>query len=164
MFIKEELASLIKSKYPEAGAICGVATAGIAIGALVADSLNLPFSYCRPKPKEHGMKNQLEGEIRKGQQVVVIEDLISTGGSSLQVVRYLREQGYEIAGMAAIFTYEFDKATEAFESENCSVFTLGTYSDTIAMAAKNGYVEKSDLEQLALWREEPSMWNPVSQL
>jgi len=119
-FIKTEMAQRIVEDFPECNALCGVATAGIAIGALVADEMDLPYSYCRPKPKEHGMKNQLEGRIAEGSKVVVVEDLISTGGSSLKVVDFLRNSGIEVLGMASIFTYGFTVADKNMKDADCS--------------------------------------------
>ena len=157
-FIKEEMSKMISTQFKEANAICGVATAGIAMGALVAENLNLPFSYCRPKPKEYGMKNQLEGYIEPGSKVVVLEDLISTGGSSIKVVDFLREAGFEVIGMAAIFTYGFEEAQRNFNSINCPVACLGNFEAMISYASSIGYVEASDLDTLSEWRKNPSNW------
>jgi len=158
-FIKQSLAKGILEQFPQADIIVGVATAGIAIGALAADDLNLPFAYARPKPKEHGLKNQIEGRILPGQKIVVIEDLISTGGSSLKVVDYLRENGFEVLGMAAIFTYGFKQAEDNFNVGKCPLFTLSDYSFLIEEALKSGYVTESQLSRLADWRLNPSTWS-----
>ena len=158
-FIKIELARQIQKKYPNAGALCGVATAGVAIGALAADELGLPYAYCRPKPKAHGMKNQLEGSIEKGLDVVVVEDLISTGGSSLKVVEYLRKEGYNVVGMASIFTYGFPVAAENFKKATCDWFSLSNYSILLDQALKSGYVKPEQVKSLQAWRENPSAWN-----
>lgn len=157
-FIRNELATMVKRDFPEVTAICGVATAGIAIGALVADQLELPFSYCRPKPKEHGLQNQLEGDILAGSKVVVIEDLISTGGSSLKVVEYLRNAGFEVIGLAAIFTYGFPEADRSFINSNCKLSCLGNFEDTIKQAVESGYVSEENMMALDAWRKNPSQW------
>jgi len=160
-FIKSALADGIKKNFPEVNILVGVATAGIAIGALAADVLDLPYAYARPKPKEHGLKNQIEGKIEPGQKIVVIEDLISTGGSSLKVVDYLRENGYEVLGMAAIFTYGFPIADERFMQSDCPYFTLSNYSALIEEALKTGYVKPEQIEGLTNWRKDPSSWTGI---
>jgi len=157
-FIKESLANGVREHFKDAEILVGVATAGIAIGALAADELDLPYAYARPKPKEHGLKNQIEGKIEPGQNIVVIEDLISTGGSSLKVVDYLRENGHHVLGMAAIFTYGFKVADEAFKKSDCPYFTLSNYSVLIEEALKCGYVNKGELKSLTSWRETPGAW------
>lgn len=156
--IKEMLSEKIKQHYPETDTIIGVATAGIAMGALIADELNLSYAYCRPEPKSHGLKRQLEGRVAPDSKIVVLEDLISTGGSSLKVVDYLRSEGYDILGMAAIFTYGFPLASANFEAANCECITLGNYSSMIQEAVESGYVQEADLDKLAQWRENPSTW------
>jgi orotate phosphoribosyltransferase len=156
--IKEMLSAKIKEEFTEVDTIVGVATAGIAMGALIADELNLSYAYCRPEPKAHGLKRQLEGRVEKGAKIVVLEDLISTGGSSLKVVEYMRSEGYNILGMAAIFTYGFDIAEENFNAANCKCLTLGNYGSMIEEAVASGYVKKSDLAKLAEWRENPANW------
>lgn len=157
-YIKHALANSILQKFPDVEILVGVATAGIAIGALAADELNLPYAYARPKPKEHGLKNQIEGKIELGQKIVVIEDLISTGGSSLKVVDYLRENGHTVLGMAAIFTYGFEIADETFNEANCPYFTLSNYSVLIDEALKAGFVNEAQLSSLSDWRNNPSAW------
>lgn len=157
-FIKKSLAKLIKKNFPDAQAIAGVATAGIAQGALVADYLNLPFSYVRPKPKEHGMGNQIEGRIEKGQKVVVIEDLISTGGSSLKAVEALRAAGVEVVGMVAIFTYGFKVADENFDANNVKLATLSSYKYLIDEALQSNYISADDVASLQKWRRNPEKW------
>lgn len=157
-FIKKALAKLIKRAFPEAEGIAGVATAGIAQGALVADYLKLPFAYVRPKPKEHGMGNQIEGKIEKGQKVVVLEDLISTGGSSLKAVDALREAGVEVVGMVAIFTYGFKLADDNFAEKSVELQTLSNYKFLIDEALKADYVAESDVESLREWRKKPETW------
>lgn len=157
-FIKKALAKAIKKQFPEADLIAGVATAGIAQGALVADALNLPFAYVRPKPKEHGMGNQIEGKIEKGQKVVVLEDLISTGGSSLKAVDALREQGIEVVGMIAIFTYGFKVADVNFEEKGVKLVTLSHYNYLIDEALQQEYISAGDVESLKKWRRNPAKW------
>lgn len=157
-FIKEALAEAIQIHFPEANCIAGVATAGIAQGALIAETLNLPFAYVRPEPKKHGMGNQIEGRIETGAKIVVVEDLISTGGSSLKVVDALREQGYEVVGMIAIFTYGFPLATQNFGAKNLKLVTLSNYETLIEIASQQNYIEKTDKETLAQWRNSPETW------
>jgi orotate phosphoribosyltransferase len=157
-FLKNEFAKAVKANFPEATCLVGVATAGIALGALVADEMDMPYAYCRPKPKEHGMKNQLEGRIAEGAKIVVVEDLISTGGSSIKVVEYLREEGYDVIGMGAIFTYGFKQAANNFKEANCEFFTLSNYSDLIKEALAIGYVKKAEIAELENWRKDPAIW------
>lgn len=157
-YIKKALSQEIRSTYPEVEVIAGVATAGIPQGALVAEELGLPFVYVRSKPKEHGMENLIEGELKSGSKVVVIEDLISTGGSSLKAVEDLKKAGAEVLGMAAIFTYGFNVATENFENANVELITLSNYSDMLNIALEQKYVSDDDLSSLAAWRENPSSW------
>jgi orotate phosphoribosyltransferase len=157
-YIRDSFSSLVKELYPQAEMIAGVATGAIAHGALVADILGLPFIYVRSGAKEHGLGNQIEGYYVHGQKVVVIEDLISTGGSSLSAVRALREAGCYVLGMAAIFTYEFKKASDGFASEDCILHTLSNYSVLIETAVKTGYIGQSEVETLKKWRIDPSVW------
>ncbi|WP_138475922.1 orotate phosphoribosyltransferase [Dyadobacter bucti] len=157
-FIKKALADVIKEQYPDVQAVVGVATGGIAQGALVADILELPFAYVRPEPKKHGMGNQIEGRLEKGQSVVIIEDLISTGGSSLKVVDVLRTAGIEVAGMIAIFTYGFETAEINFKEKNVKLDTLSNYNALIETALEHNYVNSSQLESLAAWRQAPDQW------
>ncbi|MBK6977992.1 MAG: orotate phosphoribosyltransferase [Cytophagaceae bacterium] len=157
-FIKKSLAKAIKKQFPDATLIAGVATAGIAQGALVADYLNMPFAYVRPKPKEHGMGNQIEGKIEKGQKVVVLEDLISTGGSSIKAAEALIEQGIEVVGMIAIFTYGFKIADQNFAEKNLKLVTLSNYNYLIDEALKQEYIKPNDLESLKKWRRNPARW------
>jgi len=156
--VKLELCHLIHEHFPEAEAVAGVATGAIAQGALVADELGLPYCYVRPKPKDHGMGNQVEGEIRKGAKVVVVEDLISTGGSSLKAVAALRAYGVEVVGMVASFTYGFPVAEQAFREAGVSLYTLSDYETVLAQAAETGYIKESDLQVLAQWRQDPGRW------
>ncbi len=157
-FVKEELARLIAEKYPEATAIAGVATGAIAQGALVADALNLPMCYVRSKAKDHGMGNLIEGTLPEGAKVVVVEDLISTGGSSLKAVEALRAAGFEILGMVASYTYGFPVAAEAFKAANVELTTLTNYEAVVEAALKSGYIESKHVELLAQWRANPSEW------
>jgi orotate phosphoribosyltransferase len=138
--------------------IAGVATGAIAHGALAADKLGLPFIYVRSGAKEHGLGNQIEGYYEKGQKVVVIEDLISTGGSSLSAVRALRDAGCEVLGMVAIFTYQFKKASDEFKAENCTLDTLCNYSVLVDTALSIGYIGDTEVETLRKWRQDPSAW------
>ncbi len=157
-YIRDAFADRVRKLYPDAGLIAGVATGAIAHGALVADRLGLPFIYVRTGAKDHGLGNQIEGHFEKGQRVVVIEDLISTGGSSLGAVRVLREAGCEVLGMIAIFTYGFSKATGAFAAERCRLDTLSNYSVLVDMAATTGYITEGDVETLQEWRTAPAEW------
>jgi orotate phosphoribosyltransferase len=157
-YIRDSFADLIKETYPQTEIIAGVATGAISHGALVADKLGLPFIYVRSGAKEHGLGNQIEGYYKKGQKVVVIEDLISTGGSSLNAVKALKDSGCIVLGMVAIFTYEFKKATEEFAAEECQLDTLCTYSMLIETAVKTGYITASDVATLKNWRSDPANW------
>ena len=157
-FVKLELVHAVLEHFPEAEAVAGVATGAIAQGALVADELNLPFAYVRSKAKDHGMGNLIEGELEKGSKVVVVEDLISTGGSSLKAVAALREAGYEVVGMVASYTYGFPVAAEAFAEAGVRLETLTDYDHVVAEAVATGYIAESDVEVLAEWRKNPSEW------
>ena len=157
-FVKQELVRTIVAEFPEAEAIAGVATGAISQGALVADALGLPFAYVRPKPKDHGMGNRIEGELAAGTKVVVVEDLISTGGSSLKAVEALRAAGIEVVGMVASFTYGFPVAEEAFSAAGVRLLTLTDYDHIIAAAVETGYVSPSDVELLKQWRRDPAAW------
>jgi len=158
-FIRDSFASLVRELYPEAEVIAGVATGAIAHGALTADKLGLPFIYVRSEAKEHGLGNQIEGYFEKGQKVVVIEDLISTGGSSLNAVRALRDAGCEIMGMVAIFTYEFKKAGDSFAAAECRLDTLSNYTVLVDTALKTGYIGETEVDTLKKWRVDPSIWS-----
>lgn len=157
-FIKQSFAEIIADKFKNAEVVAGVATAGIPHGALVADALNLPFVYVRDKAKGHGLENQIEGKLEKGQRVIVIEDLISTGGSSLKAVEALRNAGAEVIGLGAIFTYGFAKAEEAFNAKNCPFFTLSDYSYLSEKALEHNYIKEEDFQTLKEWRESPESW------
>lgn len=157
-YIKNALAQAIQQHFPSADIIAGVATAGIAQGALVADTLQLPYAYVRPEPKKHGMGNQIEGRIAPGQKVVILEDLISTGGSSLKVADVLREAGAEVLGMVAIFTYGFALADDNFRAKDVKLITLSNYDCLIQEALKLDYVTQDQLATLAQWRQNPESW------
>lgn len=158
-FVKRSLVELCRLHFPDAEVVAGVATGAIAQGALVADELGLPFVYVRPKPKDHGMQNLIEGRLEAGSRVVVVEDLISTGGSSLKAVEAIRQQGCEVAGMVASFTYGFPVAERAFAEAGVKLFTISDYEAVVVEAAKAGYVDAADLETLAQWRRQPEAWN-----
>ena len=157
-FIKSEMCNLIFEKFPDATLLAGVSTAGIAWGALAADQLKLPFVYVRPKPKEHGLGNQVEGYFEKGQRTVVIEDLISTGKSSLQVVEALRKADLEVMGMVSIFNYGFNAAKEAFERASVPFYSLTNFPTMIGLAIEKGIVTREQEGVLLKWQEEPSLW------
>jgi len=160
-FIKSEMCNVVFEKFPEADLLAGVGTAGIPWGAMVADQLKLPYIYVRPKPKEHGMGNQIEGVYEKGAKVVVIEDLISTGKSSLEVVDVLRKAGVEVIGMVAIFTYGFDIADKAFSAAGVPFITLTNYNTLIALAVEKGIVSAEQEKTLLNWRQDPANWNVI---
>jgi orotate phosphoribosyltransferase len=138
--------------------VVGVATAGIAPGVLVADVLGLPFGYVRPEPKKHGMGNQVEGDVKPGQKVVVVEDLISTGKSSLQAIEALRAFGCEVLGLVSIFNYGFDIARQNFEAAACPMVSLSDYDELIRVAVEKDYVKAADLQLLSEWRKAPASW------
>lgn len=156
--IRDGLAQVIRQNFFSAESIAGVATAGIAQGALVADALNLPFLYVRPKPKDHGMENLIEGKVTKGQKVVVIEDLVSTGGSSLKAVAALRDAGFDVLGMVSIFNYGFDIATRNFYEANTSLISLSDYNHLIMYASEQKYINEEQLISLKAWRVDPANW------
>lgn len=158
--IKIELCRTILENFPEVDAIAGVATGAIAQGALVADALGKPFVYVRSSPKDHGLENLIEGDLRPGQRVVVIEDLISTGGSSLKAVEAIRKDGCEVLGMVAIFSYQFPIATSKFEEANVKLLTLSNYEAVLEEALATDFIRESDLETLKEWRKDPAAWNP----
>ena len=157
-YIKSELCNVIFEKYEAATLLAGVATAGIPWGAMAADQLKLPFIYVRPKPKEHGLGNQIEGDFQAGQKVLVIEDLVSTGKSSLQAVDALVEKGLDIIGMVSIFNYGFPVASEQFAQRGINYTSLTDYPTLIALAASTGLIDKEQLSLLEKWRENPSTW------
>lgn len=157
-FVKLELCHLIQEAFPEAEAVAGVATGAIAQGALVAEELGLPFCYVRSKAKDHGMQNLIEGEVARGAKVVVVEDLISTGGSSLKAVEALREAGVEVIGMVASYTYGFPVAEEAFRQAGVRLLTLTDYEAVVEQAVATGYIKEEDKAVLSEWRQSPSTW------
>ena len=156
--IKKELVTAILENFPRVEAIAGVATAGIPQGALIADTLNLPFLYVRSKPKGHGMENMIEGKVTPGQKVVVVEDLVSTGGSSLKAVTDLKNAGFEVLGMVAIFTYGFDIAKRNFEEAGVKLVCLSDYASMLPLAVSYDYATEEDLNSLEEWRKDPAGW------
>lgn len=157
-FVKIEIARLISENFPEVDAIAGVATGAIPQGALVADALNLPFVYVRSKPKDHGLENLIEGELKPGMKVVVVEDLISTGGSSLKAVEAIRNNGCEVVGMVASYTYGFKVAEEAFKNAQVTLYTLTNYEAVVEEALRTGYISQDDVPLLNDWRKDPANW------
>lgn len=158
-FVKIEISRLVAENFADADAVAGVATGAIPQGALVADALNLPFVYVRSKPKDHGLENLIEGELRPGMKVVVIEDLISTGGSSLKAVEAIRKNGCEVLGMVAAYTYGFDVARKAFEEANVQLITLTNYEAVVSEAVRIGYIKPEEVDLLNDWRKDPADWN-----
>jgi orotate phosphoribosyltransferase len=158
IFLKEELAKIVEQQYGKPDAIAGVATGAIAIGVLVAQQLGVPFIYVRPEAKKHGRKNKIEGHLESGQNVVVIEDLISTGNSSLNAVEAIKEEGGVVKGMVAIFTYGFDIANENFKEKNVSLTTLSNYDNLLEQALDSSYVSEKEMITLQEWRSNPSEW------
>ncbi|HIP35763.1 MAG TPA: orotate phosphoribosyltransferase [Crocinitomix sp.] len=157
-YIRQSFVECINTQYSKPDVIVGVATGGIAIGALIAEEMGLPFIYVRSSAKAHGMQNQIEGGYEEGQNVVVIEDLISTGGSSLKAIEALRKGGLNIIGLGAIFTYGFEKAKRNFENANCKFFTLSDYDHLIEKAVEQNYITQEDVESLTAWRKSPDSW------
>ncbi|SDM61033.1 orotate phosphoribosyltransferase [Daejeonella rubra] len=157
-YIRQNLSTLIQEEFGSVSVIAGVATAGIPQGVLVAQELGLPFIYVRAKAKEHGTGNLIEGEFSPGQRVVVVEDLISTGKSSLQAVQALRDAGCEVAGLVGIFNYGFDAADENFKNAKCRFLTLSNYNALIEYAAEHSFVSADDIKLLRKWREDPQAW------
>lgn len=158
-FIRQEFVRTIDDNFGRPDVIAGVATGGIAQGALIAQDLGLPFVYVRPEPKSHGLTNQIEGVIESGQSVLVIEDLISTGGSSLKAVKALKEAGCTVKGMVAIFTYGFDVAEKNMKEANCPYFTLSNYDCLVKKALETKYITEEDATSLKAWKENPAEWN-----
>ncbi|WP_339888492.1 orotate phosphoribosyltransferase [uncultured Flavobacterium sp.] len=158
-YIRDEFAKQIENQFGKPDVIAGVATGAIGIGILVAEVMGLPFVYVRPEAKKHGRQNQVEGFLQKGQNVVVVEDLISTGGSSLMAVEALRNEGANVKGMAAIFTYGFDISKDNFRKANIDVYTLSDYSTLLAKAIEKQYVTEKEMESLVEWSKSPSTWN-----
>lgn len=160
-FIKVELTRLIMENFGDAEVVAGVATGAIAQGALVADTMGLPYIYVRSSPKDHGLENLIEGNLKSGQKVVVVEDLVSTGGSSLKAVEAIRNVGAEVIGMVAIFSYQFPVAAEHFKKAKVQLLTLSNYSAMLEAALEIDYIKDSDLETLKEWRKSPSTWTPT---
>ncbi|MCB4800230.1 orotate phosphoribosyltransferase [Neotamlana laminarinivorans] len=160
-YVRETMAKHIEEQYGKPDAIAGVATGAIGIGMLVAEYLGLPFIYVRPDAKGHGRKNQIEGFIESGQNVVVVEDLISTGKSSLNAVKALRDAGINVKGMVAIFTYGFSVAAENFKNENVFLRTLGNYETLLEKALETNYITEKELKTLSDWNANPSDWNAI---
>jgi orotate phosphoribosyltransferase len=158
-YIRDEIAKIIEQEYGKPDVIAGVATGAIGIGVLVAELLGLPFVYVRPEPKSHGRKNQIEGFLEKNQTVVVVEDLISTGMSSLQAVEALKEAGAKIKGMVAIFSYGFENATDRFNDAHVKLHTLSNYEYLLATAAARNYISEDEQKTLAEWRKNPAQWD-----
>ncbi|MFI5133604.1 MAG: orotate phosphoribosyltransferase [Chitinophagales bacterium] len=160
-YIKSELCNMVFEKFPDAELLAGVATAGIAWGAMTADQLKLPYIYVRPKPKEHGLGNQVEGFFEKGQKTVVIEDLVSTGKSSLQVADVLKKEGLNVIGMVSIFNYGFSVASDAFSKAGLMYYSLTNYTSLIELAIEKGIVSSGQQEILLKWRDDPANWKGV---
>jgi len=158
-FIRDEFAKNIEEKFGKPDVIAGVATGAIGIGILVAEVMGLPFVYVRPEAKKHGRQNQVEGFLEKGQNVVVVEDLISTGGSSLLAIEALRNEGANIKGMAAIFTYGFDLSVDRFKEANITLFTLSDYENLLKEAVNRRYIDQDEMTTLQEWRKSPATWN-----
>jgi orotate phosphoribosyltransferase len=156
--LKQAFAEKVRTLYPDAEVIAGVATGAIAVGVLVAEALNLPFIYVRSSSKDHGLGNQIEGFYKEGQKVVVIEDLISTGGSSLKAIEALRDAKLDVMGMLAIFTYQFNVSVEAFANANCKVDTLTNYTALIELATEKNYITPQQMASLKEWRQHPDTW------
>ena len=159
--IRQGLATAVSESFESAESIAGVATAGIAHGALVADALKLPFLYVRPKPKDHGMENLIEGKVTRGQKVVVIEDLVSTGGSSLKAVAALRDAGFRVLGMVSIFQYGFDIAVKNFYDADVSLISLSDYGHLLNQALREKYITEEQLISLKAWRVDPTHWKKI---
>ena len=161
-YIRNGFVETIKTKYKNVEVIAGVATGAIAQGALVAEVLGLPFIYVRSAPKSHGMENLIEGKLDPGKKVVVIEDLVSTGGSSLKAVETIRKAGCEVLGMCAIFSYLFPVSMESFKNADCELTTLSNYEVLIDMAVETNYVKAEEVEVLKMWRQDPGNWDPTT--
>ena len=159
-FVKLEISRIVLEKFGQVDAIAGVATGAIPQGALVAEELNLPFVYVRSTPKDHGLENLIEGELKPGSKVVIVEDLVSTGGSSLKAVQAVRNFGCDVAGMVAIFTYGFPVAVEAFKEAKVTLTTLSNYDAVLEEALRTDYIDESEIAVLQEWRKDPANWNP----
>ena len=158
-FVADKMTEIVENKYGKEICIAGVATGAIAIGAMIAERLNLPYAYVRPEPKEHGLKNQIEGNIKNGSNVVVIEDLISTGKSSLNAINALKSEGYNVMGMLSIFSYNFQFANKKFEDENISINSLSDYNSLVNLIQSKGTLDSKEISRLKKWREDPKTWS-----
>ena len=158
-FVADKMTEIVENKYGKDICIAGVATGAIAIGAMIAERLNLPYAYVRPEPKEHGLKNQIEGNIKKGSNIVVIEDLISTGKSSLNAINALKSEGYNVMGMLSIFSYNFQFANKKFEDENISINSLSDYNSLVNLIQSEGTLDSNEISRLKKWREDPKTWS-----
>jgi orotate phosphoribosyltransferase len=158
-FVADKMTDIVENKYGKDISIAGVATGAIAIGAMIAERLNLPYAYVRPEPKEHGLKNQIEGNIKKGSNIVVIEDLISTGKSSLNAINALKSEGYNVMGMLSIFSYNFQFANKKFEDENISINSLSDYNSLVDLIQSEGTLDSNEISRLKKWREDPKTWS-----
>lgn len=158
-FVADKMTDIVENKYGKDICIAGVATGAIAIGAMIAERLNLPYAYVRPEPKEHGLKNQIEGNIKKGSNIVVIEDLISTGKSSLNAINALKSEGYNVMGMLSIFSYNFQFANKKFEDENISINSLSDYNSLVNLIQSEGTLDSNEISRLKKWRENPKTWS-----
>ena len=158
-FVADKMTDIVENKYGKDISIAGVATGAIAIGAMIAERLNLPYAYVRPEPKEHGLKNQIEGNIKKGSNIVVIEDLISTGKSSLNAINALKSEGYNVMGMLSIFSYNFHFANKKFKDENISINSLSDYNSLVDLIQSEGTLDSNEISRLKKWREDPKTWS-----